>query len=74
MIAKDDPVTVANYAKQHDLLEKPGWKFLRRIASRAKKMQRMLNQVQCQSKYSAVCYEFGVHILHSVKEAHELDK
>ena len=28
MIAKDDPVSLANYAKQNGLLEAPGWKFL----------------------------------------------
>ena len=28
VIAKQDPVTLARYAHDHDLLNKPGWKFL----------------------------------------------
>ena len=62
MIAKDDPVSLANYAKQNGLLEAPGWKFLQRIACRAKKLQRMLNQSRCQSKHNAIRYKFGVRI------------
>ena len=37
--AKDNVVTVANYAKKNDLLEMPGRKFLCRTAHRAKKLQ-----------------------------------
>ena len=43
LIAKDDPVTLAKYAKENNLLETPGWKFLRRIARRAKVLKRVLN-------------------------------
>ena len=32
MMAKQDPVTLARYAHDHDLLNKPGWKFLWRTA------------------------------------------
>ena len=32
MMAKQDPVTLARYAHDHDLLNKPGWKFLRQTA------------------------------------------
>ena len=60
MIAKDDPVSLANYAKQNGLLEAPGWKFLQRIAHRAKKLQCMLNQSHRQSKHNAIRYKFGV--------------
>ncbi len=74
MLAKDDPVTIANYAKQNDLLETPGWKFLRRIARRAKKLQRMLNQARHQSKHNAVRYKFGVRVPRNVKEAYDLDR
>ena len=40
----DDPVTVALYAKQKGLLDKPGFKSLKKIANREKKMICMLNQ------------------------------
>ena len=33
-MAKQDPVTLARYAHDNDLLNEPGWKFLRRTAKR----------------------------------------
>ena len=48
MIA-DDPVTCALYAKEQGLLDKPGWKRLKGIARRDKKMIRMLNQSSLKS-------------------------
>ena len=74
LIAKDDPVTLAAYAKEHDLLETPGWKFLRRVARRAKMLQRMINQSRRRSKSNAVNYKFGVRVPRNVKEAYEFDK
>ena len=34
IIAEDDPVTCAIYARDNDLLEKPGWKRFKGIAKR----------------------------------------
>ena len=48
MIA-DDPVTCALYAKEQGLLDKTGWKWLKGIARRDKKMIRMLNQSRLRS-------------------------
>ena len=33
MLAKQDPVTLARYGHDHDLLNKPGWKFLQQTAN-----------------------------------------
>ena len=74
MIGKDDPVTLAAYAKDNDLLEEHGWKFLQRIAWCAKKLQRMLNVTRKCQKATAVQYKFGVRIPCTVKEAYVLDK
>jgi hypothetical protein len=38
VFAKDNPVVCALYAKQHDLLENPGWKRFKKIAKRHQKM------------------------------------
>jgi hypothetical protein len=38
MIAKDDPVTCAVYAKDIDLLDTHGWKQFKRLAKRQKQM------------------------------------
>ena len=74
MVSKDDPVTLAAYAKDHDLLETPGWKFLRRIAKREKVLKRMLNQARRQSKNDSIRYQFGVQVPRSVQEAYKLDQ
>jgi hypothetical protein len=36
LVAKSDPVTLAVYAKEHDLLDQPGWKHFWKIARCAK--------------------------------------
>ena len=38
MIRKDDPAGFAQYAKEHDLLDLPGWKGLKRLAKHAKNL------------------------------------
>ena len=74
MIGKDDPVTLAAYAKEHDLLDTPGWKFLRRYARRAKMLRRMLNQARRAARNNAVRYKFGIKVPRNVKEALAFDK
>ena len=74
MMQKDDPVTLANYAKKNDLLDTPGWKICRRHARRAKKLQRMLNQTRRQSKSYAPRYKFGVLVPRDVKAAYAMDR
>jgi hypothetical protein len=44
IVAADDPVSCAIYAKKNDLLEAPGWKRFKGIAKRQKKFLRMSNQ------------------------------
>ena len=74
IVGKDDPVTLAKYAKEHDLLDTPGWKFLRRIARRAKVLKRMLKQARRNSQRNAIPYKFGIRIPRSTNEAYKLDK
>ena len=44
-ILEDDPVTLAKYAKDHNLLNVEGWKRLKPLARREKKLNRLINQV-----------------------------
>ena len=73
IVGKDDPVTLAAYAKEHNLVDTPGWKFLRRYTHRAKHLRRMLNQTRRQSKNNSPRYKFGVQVPRNVKEAHTLE-
>ena len=43
IIAADDPVSCATYAKENNLLEEEGWKRFKRLAKRQKKLVRLLN-------------------------------
>ena len=73
MIA-DDPVTCALYAKEQGLLDKPGWKRLKGIARRDKKMIRMLNQSRLRSFRRAPIYKNGFRVPRTPEEAIEIDK
>ena len=53
MLAAEDPVACATYAKDKDLLEKEGWKQFKRIAKRHKKYIRMVKQAKLRSYRSA---------------------
>ena len=44
LIAADDQVTCAIYAKKHDLLHLDGWKRLRNTAKKQKTLTRAINQ------------------------------
>ena len=70
---KDDPFTLAAYAKEHDLLEKDGWKRLRRYAKNQKKLNRMVKQSRTQRVKSKV-YKYGVEVPYSYRRAMEIDK
>ena len=73
MIAKDDPISLANYAKDNDLLNTPGWKFLRRISCKAKLIRSMLNQVHSRGRKKIPHLKFGAQVPTSVKDALSLD-
>jgi hypothetical protein len=73
VIAKDDPVTCAQYAKENQLLDVSGWKRFKRYVKNAKQFQRYINQAVLQSKRQAIKFKFGVRVPKTVKEAKQLD-
>jgi hypothetical protein len=72
--AKDDPVTVAEYANKHGLLETPGWKHLRNIVKNQKNFGRMVKQAELKSIRRAPIYSVGVQVPRNSNEARMLDK
>jgi hypothetical protein len=72
-VRKDDPVTVAKYAVDNNLLDTDGWKSLRRIAKNQKKLDRMLRQSNLASMRRGPFYMFGVQVPRSDHEADALD-
>ena len=74
LIAADDPVTCAIYAKDNDLLDKEGWKRFKDIARKQKKYLRMVKQAKLRSYTSNPKYMFGFEIPKDYKHALELDR
>ena len=74
IIAADDPVTCAIYAKENNLLELDGWKRFKNIAKRHKKMIRMANQAKLRSYRTAPKYMYGIEIPRDYQHALELDR
>jgi hypothetical protein len=74
VIAADDPVTCAIYAKENDLLHLPGWKRFKTIAGRHKKYLRMVKQAKLRSYRTAPKYMFGFEIPRDYNHAVQLDK
>ena len=73
MIRKDDPITVAKYAKDKHLTEQRGWTWAKRIVEREKKLLRMMKANAGQKK-SGRKFKFGIEVPRTVKRALELDK
>jgi hypothetical protein len=74
LMIKGDPITCAKYAKDHGLLDTPGWKGLKRYAKSEKKLKRLLKQAQMDSMRNAPIYKFGIQVPRSKAEAYALDK
>ena len=43
IVIKDDPVSVASYADENNLIDTIGWKRVKHIAKNQKKLQRMVD-------------------------------
>ena len=71
MMIKDDPLTLATYAKENNLLNTPSWKRLKGIANSHPNLQRMVNKTK--TRPSTPTYQFGIQVPRNVKEAYALD-
>ena len=74
IIAADDPVSCAIYAKDNNLLELPGWKRFKSIAKRQKKFTRMVNQAKIKSYTSSPKYKYGFEVPKNYTHAMRLDE
>ena len=73
-MAKADPLTCALYAKDNDLLDTPGWKSLKRIATGEVKFARMVNkQAKLQQSCHGHTYKFGIFVPKNRKDALAID-
>jgi hypothetical protein len=74
VIAADDPVTCAVYAREHELLDVKGWKHFRNLAKREKHFLRLVKQAKMKSYRQSPKYKFGYRIPKDYEEALKLDE
>ena len=74
IIGADDPITCAIYAKEKGLLDQPGWKRFARLAKRAKKFLRAINQAKLRSYHSSPKLKYGFEVPRNYNHAKEIDR
>jgi hypothetical protein len=74
ILLKDDPITLAQYAVDNDMLDKPGWKALQRFTRREKLFKRMSKQAKMSHDRHAPTYMFGLLVPKGVNQALAIDK
>jgi hypothetical protein len=74
VVAADDPVSCAIYARDNDLLEMEGWKRFKGIARRQKKLFRMVNQAKLRSFRMVPRFKYGIEIPRDYKHALDMDR
>ena len=73
IIAADDPVTCAAYAKENDLLALEGWRRFRSLAKKDKVLARAIKQSKIRQVRRSQTYMFGHLILRNYMEAMQFD-
>ena len=71
IMIKDDPIFMARYAVDNNLLNTPSWKRLKRFVCPRPLMNRLINKTR--RKPIAPKYQFGIQVPRNVKEAYALD-
>ena len=73
VIELDDPITLALYARDHNLLDVPGWKRFKKIASNEKKLKRLVRQAKLRSYRTSTKYMYGFKVPKTYQEAVAFD-
>jgi hypothetical protein len=74
VIAANDPVTCAIYAKEHDLLDTEGWKRFRNTAKRENHFLQLVKQAKLHLYRNAPKYKFGYQIPRDYEEGMKFDE
>ena len=73
IIAVDDPVTCAAYAKDNDLLTVESWHWFRNLAKKHKVLVRTIKQSKIRKVRRSQIYMFGYLIIRNYKKAMQFD-
>jgi hypothetical protein len=74
VIAANNPVTCAVYAREHDLFDVKGWKRFRNLAKHEEHFLRLVKQAKMKSYHQSTKYKFGYRIPKDYKEVIQLDE
>jgi hypothetical protein len=74
VIAANNPVTCAVYAREHDLHDIEGWKHFRNLANCEKHFLCLVKQAKMKSYHQSPKYKFGHRIPKDYEEALKLDE
>ena len=78
VMRRDDPITLAKYAKDQQIENKQGWKWSRKLNKNNKKMERMMRTLHAQKGNQkgkqGKKFKFGVEVPKNVKDALRLDQ
>jgi len=66
IIIKDDPISEANYAEENNLLDTPGWKWVKHFAKNKPRLARMVKQAKRTNKHKSPIYQFGIQVPRNV--------
>jgi hypothetical protein len=69
---RDDPVTLAIYAQQHDLLDTPGWKHVKRFLPNNTAASILIHKSVTSHQPPTPIYQFGIEVPKNVKQAYTL--
>ena len=74
LIAKDDPVTCAEYAKRNGLLSTPGWRRFKSLGMKGEKISRVVYQAKQRSHRREPYWKFGVLVPRTHEQSVEIDR
>jgi hypothetical protein len=74
LIAEDDPVSCAEYARKSQLLDTLGWKRFKWLGQSEKKIERMVNQAKFTSYRRDPFWKSGVLVPRTHAQAIEIDR
>jgi Reverse transcriptase (RNA-dependent DNA polymerase) len=74
IIASDDPVTCAVYAKRNNLLDCPGWKRFKRLAREIDETRLIINKAKLIFKHKPQKFKYGFQVPTTHQDAMMLDK
>ena len=73
-MSMDDPVSCAVFGKKHNLLDKSGWKRLRRFTKTSERLIRAIKQSRLHQVRAAIWYQYGFEVSRDYKDALRIDK